>query len=115
MKLFLRLFGVLVILAFFLCSCNNNDTLEIYGTISGKVTDYSTGVPIASAQVTLVPGANTIQTSDDGLFSFSGLDEGNNYTISVIKDGYREDHKNVKVISGEKTEIIIALKKINID
>lgn len=96
-------------------SCGDNEVVDIYGSISGRVTDYSTGNPIASAQVTLVPSANTVQTTDDGLFSFAGLDEGGNYTVSVLKDGYRENHKNVKVVSGEKTEIVIALKRINID
>ncbi len=116
MKRRIILFTSIVLSVFLLSSCGNDETIDIFGSITGQVTDYSTGNPLTNAQVTLVPGTNSVQTSDDGLFSFSGLEEGSNYTISVLKDGYRENHKNnVKVISGEKTEIVIALQKIIID
>lgn len=85
--------------------------IDIYGSISGIVTDVSTGESLTAAQVTLIPGANTIQTSSDGSFSFSGLDEGQ-YTISVQKDGYQSNRKNVTVVSGEKTEITVTLEII---
>lgn len=95
-----------------LLSCSNKDSVEIYGTISGKVTDSSTGNPISAVQVTLVPRVKTIQTTDDGSFSFSGLDEGN-YTVQAQKEGYQPNHKDVRVVSGETTEVIITLKLIN--
>lgn len=97
------------------CSCGNDESqLDIYGSISGQVTNYSTGEPLVNALVTLVPGSNTVQTGNDGSFSFSELDEGQ-YTVSVQKDGFQPDRKNVTVISSEKAEIVIALKKINND
>lgn len=82
--------------------------IDIYGSISGKVTDVASGEPLSAAQVTLIPGANTIQTSSDGTFVFSGLEEGQ-YTVSVQKDGYQANRKNVTVVSGEKTEITVTL------
>ena len=92
-------------------SCGGNEVIDIYGSISGKVTDVSTGDPLTAAQVTLIPGANTIQTSADGEFSFSGLDEGQ-YTVSVQKSGYQANRKNVTVISGESTNIVVTLAEI---
>lgn len=94
-----------------MCSCADDYTLDIYGTISGKVTDYSTGEPLQAAQVTLVPGANTIQTNADGAFSFTGLDEGL-YTVSVQREGYKPNNKKVKVVSGETVEVAVALQLI---
>lgn len=105
--IFRFLTGILLPMAL-LCSCQSDYTLDIYGTISGKVTDASSGNPLPTAQVTLVPGSKTIQTSDDGTFSFSGLEEGQ-YTVSVQKDGYQANRKNVNVVSGEKTSIIVPL------
>ena len=102
--------GVLVSLLF-LNSCKNDYTLDVYGTISGQVTDFATGNPLASAQVTLVPGSNTVQTTADGVFFFSGLDEGQ-YTVSVQKEGYQSNRKNVNVLSGESTSVVITLTEI---
>ena len=103
--------GVLLPLAL-LSSCKSDYTLDIYGTISGKVTDVSTGNPLPAAQVTLVPSSKTIQTTEDGTFSFSGLDEGQ-YTVSVQKDGYQANRKNVTVVSGETTDIVVTLSVIS--
>lgn len=111
MKQTLRIGSVVLILMTLLCSCKN-DSLDIFGSISGKVTDSTTGNPISAVQVTLVPGSKTIQTTDDGSFSFSRLDEGN-YTVQAQKEGYQPNHKDIRVVSGETTEVIITLKLIN--
>ncbi len=92
-------------------SCGGKDVIDIYGKISGKVTDVSTGETLSAAQVTLIPGANTIQTSSDGTFAFSGLEEGQ-YTVSVQKEGYQANRKNVTVVSGETTEVVVTLNII---
>ena len=94
-----------------LTSCGGNNDFDIFGSISGRVTDVSTGNPLNAAIVTLIPGANTIQTGIDGTFSFSGLEEGQ-YTVSVQKDGYQANRKNVTVVSGETTEIVVTLTVI---
>lgn len=97
--------------AVLLCSCGNNYVLDIYGTISGRVTESSTGEPLPAAQVTLVQGGNTVQTSTDGTFSFSRLDEGQ-YTVSVQKAGYQANRKTVTVVSGETVNVVIPLTVI---
>lgn len=109
-NLFRLLVGVCVSLPL-LCSCGDDYSVEIYGNISGMVTDASTGNPLSAAQVTLVPTSKTAQTSADGTFVFNGLEEGQ-YTISVQKTGYRTNLQDVTVVSGESTEIVISLKVI---
>ncbi len=111
MKKRINLFTGILLCTLLFCSCGNDETIDIFGSITGQVTDYSTGDPLTNAQVTLVPGANTVQTSNDGAFSFTNLDEGK-YTVSVQKDGYQANRKDVIVISGEETKTVISLKTI---
>ena len=111
MKSILRLLAGFLIPALLLCSCGEDYKLDVYGAISGQVTDSVSGSPIMNAQVTLIPGADTSQTGSDGTFSFSGLDEGQ-YTVSVQKSGFQSNRKNIKVVSGETTEIVVTLLEI---
>ncbi len=111
MKQTIRLLALALTTSILLCSCGNDYTLDIYGSIEGRVADVTTGEPIKAAQVTLLPSSKTIQTSDNGVFSFAGLDEGK-YTVSVQKDGYQSNRKDITVVSGENSEIVITLKVI---
>ena len=112
MRTILRAIAGFILPAMLFCSCADDYTLDIYGTISGKVTDYSTGEPLQAALVTLVQSSSTVQTESDGTFSFEGLEEGQ-YTVSVQKDGYKPDRKNdVTVVSGETTTIVVSLEVI---
>lgn len=111
MRPFLCHFAGLILPALLLCSCGGDYSLDIYGTISGKVTDFSTGESLHGAQVTLVPGSRTQQTSTDGTFWFDALEEGQ-YTVSVQKSGYQANRKNLNVTSGETTEVVVALTVI---
>lgn len=101
----------LLLAAFCLSSCSGTGDFDLYGSISGRITDVSTGEPLNAASVTIIPGAGTIQTSSDGVFYFSGLDEGQ-YTVSVQKNGYQPNRKNITVISGENLQVDIQLARI---
>lgn len=111
MKSIFRLLAGAILSVLLLSACGDDYVLDVYGSISGKVTDVVTGEPLPAAQVTLVPGANTIQTTSDGTFSFTGLEEGQ-YTVSVQKAGYQPNRKNVTVVSGETTEVVVTLSVI---
>ena len=111
MKPILRTIAGLVISVVLLTSCDDDYRLDIFGSISGKVVDSSTGTPIPAAQVTLIPGGNTAQTSVEGAFSFSGLEEGQ-YTVSVQKKDFRANMKFVTVVSSETAEIVVELTAI---
>lgn len=111
MRLLIRPLVWILMTTVLLSSCSNDYTLDIYGTIEGRVTDSSSGDPVEAAQVTLVPSSRTSQTTEDGSFSFSGLDEGQ-YTISVQKAGYQANRKSVTVTSGECSSIVVLLTGI---
>ena len=109
-KVFVIITGIIAA-SLFLISCGDDYTLEVFGSVSGQVTEYSTGEPLVNSQVTLIPGAQTTQTGTDGSFSFSGLYAGQ-YVVSVQKNGYQSNRKNVTVISGEVVSIVVPLSKI---
>lgn len=101
---------------FMICSCDDDYVLDVFGAVSGQITDYITGESISGAQVTLIPSSLSAQklsaqTGSDGLFSFEGLEEGK-YDISVQKYGYKPNHIYVIVVSGETVQVVIALKTI---
>ena len=104
--------AVLVLTALLLSSCGDDYAVDIYGSLSGQVTDYSSGDPLVNVQVTLLPGARTTQTGTDGSFFFDGLDAGQ-YVVSVQKTGYSSNRKNVTVISNETVSIVIPLTSIS--
>ena len=94
----------------FLSGCSNYQ-YDIFGSVSGVVTDNATGNPIDNVSITIVPGANSVSTTSDGKFEFTNLEEGQ-YTISAQKSGYQSNRKNVTVVSGESVNANITLTEI---
>ena len=92
-------------------SCSSGDDFEIYCTIEGKITDYTTGKALENASVTLSPSGLTKQSDSDGRYIFSNIDYGQ-YTISVQKTGYQSNRKSVSTISGETINVDIQLQEI---
>ena len=72
------------------------------GTLSGVVTDSSTGNPISGAAVTV--NGVSVSTGADGSYSIE-LAPGN-YTVTASKDGYESSSKtNITVIAGDTTTV----------
>jgi len=59
------------------------------GSIVGMVTDYSTGNPVANANVQLRPGGETTLTGSDGMYEFLNVASGS-YFITVSKAEYTD-------------------------
>lgn len=93
---------------FLAVSCNPIEDVDFFADIQGTVTEYATGNPIAGATVMLIPGNQTVQTDINGLFEFNDLDP-KQYTLSVQKNGYQTNRKNVNAISGEVITTVITL------
>lgn len=106
----LTFFGILFLIPI-VTSCNSGDDFEIYSTIEGKITDFSTGAALDNASVTLSPSSLTKQTDSGGRYIFSNIDSGQ-YTISVQKSGYQSNRKSVTAISGETIVVDIQLQEI---
>lgn len=100
----------LLVLTFSLAwiSCSGSDDYDLFASLYGRVTDVRSGEPVVNASVMLIPSGISLQTSNDGLFSFDNLDA-QQYTILVQKDGYQTNRKTATAISGEDVEINIQL------
>ncbi len=60
------------------------------GTISGRITDQTTGTPLESSRIVL-SGTTRIETSDrDGRYAFRGVAPGT-YQLRVLRVGYRPE------------------------
>lgn len=75
-----------------------NLSRAVKGSLSGKVTDLLTGLPLLSANISITDSANniyTVSTGADGTYNISDIESGN-FSGSITKDGY-----NVYDISGD--------------
>ena len=92
-------------------ACSDDDDFEIYSTLYGVVTDYTTGEPVEGATLTLSPSSYTQKSDAAGAYRFEKLDA-QQYTITVQKTGYQPNRKTITAVSGEEMEINIPLTKI---
>ncbi|TRZ53531.1 MAG: PEGA domain-containing protein, partial [Dehalococcoidia bacterium] len=90
---------------------NASFILEKTGTVTGRVTDASTGQGIDGVTLLLNPDPFIYSpgTSGGGYFSFS-LPEGT-YSITASASGYSSVAKSVTVTAGRPTEVDFALSK----
>lgn len=79
------------------------------GTISGYVTDASTGNPIANAAVS-VSGVGTVYTDSQGYYSVSV--QPGTYTVTASAQGYNSQSKNVTVNSGQNVQVDFSLQPV---
>lgn len=87
------------------CSKTEYDTdAELHGIVSVS----GSGEPVNGATISLSPGGRTTVSGSDGQYQFDALDPGQ-YTITVQKDGYATNRKNVKAVSGESVRADITL------
>lgn len=92
---------VLSVLNVFFASCAQ-DIVDVTGTISGIVKDYTTGQVIENCQVALSPTGNTVVTNAEGRYTFKSLQPGT-YTLTFTKISYKDQSTSVEVISGQTT------------
>ncbi len=96
---------------FALFSSCSHDELDVFSTIYGMVSDNDSGASISGATVILSPSGKTHTTGSDGMYKFSELEE-RQYTITVQKNGYSTNRKNVTIGSDEKIEVNISITKL---
>ncbi len=85
---------------------------EKLGTIYGTVTDFSSGDPIANANVRLNPRGETTLTGSDGTFQFNDLPTGS-YSLSLSKNGYvdLDDDYVINIDKGNSVQRSIQMQK----
>jgi iron complex outermembrane recepter protein len=69
------------------------------GTISGKVTYGADNSPLHNASVQIVQLKRTIQTNEDGSFTFENLPPGS-YTLLAHQDGFSDITKTIVLTAG---------------
>ena len=82
--------------------CKSPVEVELYGEITGTITDAVSKQPIVGAIVTLSPSSSSTRTGSDGKYSFVNLDP-KDYKIDVSSEGYANDTKTLTVKAGETT------------
>jgi hypothetical protein len=78
------------------------------GSLSGTVSDSSSGVGIPNATVTLNPGGQAGTTDVSGWFSISAVSQGT-YTVTAGATGYQSGSATVTVTAGKKAFVSLKL------
>lgn len=88
---------------------SHTTTQEPAGTLSGVVTDRTTGSPLPGATVQLIPTGRGQATDDEGAFTFRNIESGT-YEIDVRFVGYAPHRQSVEVAPDEATALTIDLR-----
>ena len=77
-------------------------------SLTGTVTDASTGEPVAYAKLTLIPGGRTATSGRNGIYIFNDLPAGD-YSIQASKYGYKTTETPAYTVSGStvRTDIVM--------
>lgn len=96
------LIALTLILGLWIASSCSSDLSEDggRGSISGSVSDATTGEPVPTVNVLLVPGGKSTVTGSDGSFAFENLEPGT-YSIEITKEGYTPNTSQVVVQAGK--------------
>ena len=98
MKNLYKYFSIIAIISLFTCCAT--DIVDVTGSISGIVKDYTTGLTVENCQVALAPSGNTVFTDANGRYTFDNLNPGT-YTLTFTKIGYMDQSTSVEVLAGQ--------------
>ena len=82
-----------------LTSCVHTE-VEINGSIAGFVREKGTAKAIGGCSISIEPGNNQIYSSEDGSYSFTGLQMGD-YTLTASKSGYEILTETITIGAGK--------------
>lgn len=101
--------SVIALVAMTLCltHCASNEE-ELYGTISGTVTDADTHEPLKGVSITITPQGETKVTGSDGTFSFLEVVP-EEQTLTYRHENYESDTKKVSVSAGTNSRADMVL------
>lgn len=81
------------------------------GTVSGRVTDASTGQPVGAAQIQVVGTTLGAQTNQDGIYSIRAVPAGP-VRLRVLRLGYSELNQATTVTASQVTTVNLQLKSV---
>lgn len=106
MKKALLLFSSIA--AFVLSGCNEYE-VDMFGSISGVVSDSEMNEPLSGVKVALSPGGVSQVTSNDGTFAFEGL-SAQEYSLTFTRTGYASQTQKVAVKAGVTSSVQVTLE-----
>lgn len=83
------------------------------GTVTGHITDATTGLAIPSAQVSVVGTTVGGQTNDQGVYTLRGVRAGA-IEVRALRVGYAEQRKSVTIAAGQSTTLDIQMKAVGV-
>lgn len=98
MKNLCKYISLVAIISLFTCCAE--DIIDVTGSISGIVKDYTTGLTVENCQVALSPSGNSVSTDANGRYTFAKLNPGT-YTLTFTKTDYLDQSASVEVLAGQ--------------
>lgn len=80
--------------------------------LQGVVTDAETGDPVPFVYVHLEEIERVTNGNRDGFFQFQNI-PGGEYTVAVHRIGYKDYHRKIEIIAGEKTIIEVQIEPVS--
>ena len=107
------LISFLLFLGIFAASSCSSDISEEnkYGSIAGSVSDATTGEPVPTVKVKLIPCGTSTVTGTDGSFTFTNLEPAE-YTLDFSKEGYKTNSAKINVKAGAPTSAHLLIERI---
>lgn len=96
---------VFLFFLFIISSWFATDGLHADATVTGRVTDVTTGLPIQGATVELIRGGSvrySDTTGPQGFYSIAGI-QPSNYTLVVTANGYQQEIRGIKPANNQIT------------
>lgn len=91
------------------CSKDDNPvTSTTKGTISGKITDQTSGSAISGASISTQPATTTVTSDNVGNYIISDVEAGS-YSLTVTMNGYVSSTSNVNVMADQNSVLNISL------
>lgn len=81
------------------------------GTLTGRVTDAASGLPVVSANLIIVGTSAGTQSNADGQYTIRGLSAGA-VTVRMLRVGYSEMRQPATIIAGQTVTLNFAVKAI---
>ncbi|MFH6992477.1 carboxypeptidase regulatory-like domain-containing protein [Flavobacterium sp. FlaQc-48] len=108
MKYIYNITSVLFLL--FLVSCSEEKIGDSeYGTVTGRVVNADTFVPVENVKILSSPTSSTVFTDADGKFTVSNVKTGE-YSFQAQKDGFVAKFEAITVTANNTSEIVFELK-----
>ena len=97
-----------------LVACVPEETLDTTGSITGRITEAGSNLPLAYSAVDISGVGQTLVTGEEGLYTFRQLPEGE-YTVTASKLGYTAVKKQLVVRAGQTNTADFALAQTYAD